>query len=169
MNPSMSLRLNKQINAELYSSYLYLAMSAYCASKSLNGFAHWFRLQAQEEQMHGLKIYDFVIDREGEIRLESIAEPLSRFESIVDVFEKAHAHEKHVTTLLNDLAGFAQKENDYATAIFLQWFITEQIEEEATVRDILERLKMIGSSGDGLLMMDHALGQRATAPASSET
>ena len=160
MNKTVVENLNKQLNRELYSSYLYLSMSAYCASQNLSGCAHWFRLQSQEEETHGMKIYDFILQRDGEVVLEGIQKPLGQFESIVDVFEKAYAHEKHVTQCLNDLAGVAMQEKDHATAIFLQWFITEQIEEEANVKGLLENLKLAGGSGQGLLMIDRELGGR---------
>ena len=160
MNKTVLAKLNSQLNAELYSSYLYLSMSTYAASRSLNGCAHWFRMQADEERVHAMKIYDYMVSRAGNVVLDAIQKPLCDFESIVDVFEKAYGHECHVTQLLNDLAGVAMQEHDQATVIFMSWFITEQIEEESNVKTIVDQLQIVHGTGEGLLMIDRELGAR---------
>lgn len=152
--------LNEQIKHELYSSHLYLSMSAYCESINLPGFAHWMRMQSEEERGHALKIFDYINDRGGRVTLLSIDQPPSEFESPLHVFEQALEHERKVTALINELYGLAHKENDYATQALLQWFVTEQVEEENTASQIVEELKMVGSQGTALFMLDRQLGSR---------
>jgi ferritin len=152
--------MNEQINKELYSGYLYLSMAAYCEAMNLPGFASWMRMQAQEEQEHALKFYDFVNERGGRVVLQAIEQPPIEFESPVQIFEQTLDHERKVTILINNLYELAIKENDYASQIFLQWFITEQVEEEASAAEILETLRMIGDKGHALIMMDRQLAQR---------
>ena len=156
--------LNQQINKEIYSAYLYQSMSAHTAFLGLKGFANWFAIQVQEELSHAQKIYDYVNDQGGKVKLMAIEKPPSEFESPLDMFEKTLAHEKFVTKSINELVDLAVKENDYATQIFLQWFITEQIEEESNDNDIISKLKFIGKDGNGLLMLDKELGVRIFTP-----
>lgn len=157
--------LNKQINAELYSAYLYQAMAAYFEDKSLDGFAHWMDLQAEEEMEHARKIYDYVNERGGRVILEGIDKPKNEWESNLEVFEDSLAHEEKVTAMINDLVALADKENDYATHSFLQWFVDEQVEEEDTVGEIVDKLKLVGDSTQGLFMMDDKLAARTAVEA----
>jgi len=160
ISEKMQEQLNKQLNVEFFSAYLYLAGAAYCHSISMNGFAHWFEVQAREELVHGMKFYKFLNDRGGTVKLRPIDQPPATFESLVQLFEKGYEHEKHVTSLLNALVGFSLEDKDYATNAFLQWFITEQIEEESTVSDLLQALKLIKNDGQGLIMLDRELAGR---------
>ena len=152
--------LNEQINKELYSAYLYLSMSAYCESINLSGFGHWMRAQAREEQEHAMKLYGFICDRGGIVELQAIDQPPVEFNSAIDLFEQTLKHEEFVTSLINDLYVLSVQEKDYATQIFLQWFVTEQVEEEKGAGEILERLRMIGDKAQGLLIMDRQLAAR---------
>lgn len=152
--------LNEQLKHEFYSSYLYLAMSAYCDSQNLTGFAHWMRLQADEERDHAMKLYDFILDRDGRVALPALAQPPRDFGSPIDLFDQVLAHEKEVTSLIEQLYRKAEAEQDRPTQVFLQWFITEQVEEEKTASQILETLRMAGDNKVALLMVDRELGAR---------
>ena len=152
--------MNEQIKNELYSAYLYLSMAAYCESINLPGCAHWMRMQEQEERLHAFKFFDFIHERGGRVTLRAIDQPPSEFESLLGVFEKTLEHEQKVTAMINDLYALAIQEKDYASQIFLQWFITEQVEEEDSASQIVETLKMIGDKGHALLMLDRELGGR---------
>ena len=154
--------INEQINKELYSAYLYLSMAAYLDSENLSGFAHWMRAQAQEEQEHALKFYDHIYERGGRVTLQAIDEPPAGFESPLAVFEETLAHERKVTGLINNLYAIALEQNDYASQAFLQWFVSEQVEEEDNASRILETLKMVGDKGQALVMLDRELGQRGS-------
>jgi len=154
--------MNEQINKELYSAYLYLSMAAYLDSENLSGFAHWMRAQAQEEQEHALKFYDHIYERGGRVTLQAIDEPPAGFESPLAVFEETLAHERKVTGLINNLYAIALEQNDYASQAFLQWFVSEQVEEEDNASRILETLKMVGDKGQALVMLDRELGQRGS-------
>ncbi len=157
--------LNDQINAEMYSSYLYLSMESYFQSISLGGFASWMRGQVQEELMHGMKFYDFVVERGGRVTLDTIAKPEAQWKSPLDAFEAILNHEQHVTDLVNELVNLAISEKDHATNIFLQWFVSEQVEEEATVGGIVDRLRLIKDNPSGLFMLDTELSKRVFNPA----
>jgi len=152
--------MNEQIKNELYSAYLYLSMSAYCEAANLPGFAHWMRVQAQEEEAHAMKFYDFIYERGGRVVLQAIDQPPIEFPSPLAVFEQTLEHEQKVTGMIHDLYALAVEEKDYASQIFLQWFVTEQVEEEASASQILEILKMIGDKGHALIMLDRQLGRR---------
>jgi ferritin len=156
--------LCEQLNAELYSSYLYLSMSAYFQSTDLAGFANWMRVQAQEELMHAMKFYDFVNERGGRVILKEIAGPQKEWESPKAAFDHVYSHEQKVTGLINDLVELAISEKDHATNNFLQWFVTEQVEEEASANEVLKKLELVGSDGSGLLLLDQELGQRVFTP-----
>ena len=160
--------MNEQIKNELYSAYIYLSMSAYFESTNLPGLASWMRMQEQEERIHAFKFYDFVHERGGEVILHAIDQPPSEFESPLDVFEKTLEHEQKVTAMINNLYELAVQEKDYASQIFLQWFITEQVEEEDSASQIIETLKMIGDSHQGLLMLDRELAGRRPPQATEE-
>ncbi|MGC8589436.1 ferritin [Athalassotoga sp.] len=152
--------LNEQINAELYSAYLYVSMGAYFRSVKLNGFAAWMENQAKEEEEHAKKIYDYVNKRSGRVALKLIKEPPFEWKSPMDVFEDTYVHEQEVTKSIERLTNLSDGEKDYATSSFLQWFVDEQVEEEYSVLQILERLRMIKDSNQGLLMLDAELGKR---------
>jgi ferritin len=160
LKKTMQQAMNEQINAEMYSSYLYLSMEAYFQSISLNGFAAWMRAQVQEELMHAMKFYDFVHERGGQVTLESIAKPDTAWASPLAAFEAVLKHEQHVTSLINDLVDLAISEKDHASNIFLQWFVTEQVEEEASVGEVVEKLRLIQDNPSGLFMMDAEMGKR---------
>ncbi len=152
--------MNEQIKNELYSAYLYLSMSAYCEAANLPGFAHWMRVQAQEEEAHAMKFYEFIYERGGRVVLQAIDQPPVEFQSPLAVFEQTLEHEQKVTAMIHDLYALAVEEKDYASQAFLQWFVTEQVEEEASATQILETLKMIGDKGHALIMLDRQLGRR---------
>ncbi len=160
ISDKMNKALNEQVNAELFSSYLYLGMSAWFSEKSLNGFASWMRVQAQEEMSHGMKIYDFVLERGGNIQLTAIEKPESEWGSPLEVVQEVANHEAKVTGLINELVDVALEQRDHATNIFLQWFVTEQVEEEASVGDVLERVKMIGDDSAGMFALDMEMAKR---------
>jgi ferritin len=160
ISKKMEKTLNDQINAELYSAYLYLSMSAYFESENLPGFAKWMRIQWQEEVMHGLKIYDYVSERGGRATLKSIDGPPAKWKSPLDVFQATYKHEQVVTGRINDLVTQAVAEKDHATNVFLQWFVTEQVEEEKSADEIVQKLKRISDAPGGLYMLDKELGQR---------
>ncbi len=160
MKQKMEDALNKQVNAEMYSSYLYLAMESYFQSISLSGFAKWMRGQVQEEMFHGMKIYDYVHERGGRAQFEAIAKPDTEWKSPLAAFEHILAHEEVVTELINDLIDVALDVRDHATKAFLDWFIIEQVEEESTVGEIVDRLRLIGDDSSGLFLLDSELAKR---------
>lgn len=155
---------NAQMNAEMYSSCLYLSMSGQLAAEGLNGMAHWMRMQASEEWIHGMRFFDFILDRGGLPRLRAIDEPPASFGSPRETFEAVLVHEQKVTGMIHDLVDLTTQERDHASAPFLQWFVAEQVEEEKTASDILEQLQRIGDEQALLVMIDRELGSRA-APA----
>lgn len=154
--------LNDQIKHELYSAYIYVAMSAYCEEKNLTGFATWLKMQAQEEMEHAMRIYDHILERGGTVKLQAIDQPPSEFGTPLDIMEKSLGHEQFITGKINDLYDLSLEVGDRAAQVMLQWFITEQMEEENTVGEIVERLKMFGQDGASLLMVDTQLGSRTT-------
>jgi ferritin len=160
MKESVQDALNKQMNREFYSSYLYLSMSAYFESLSLRGFAKWMAIQAKEEWGHGMKFYEHLVERGSAIRLAAIEAPPMKWESPLKVFEDAYKHEQKVTAWIADLVNLSIKEQDHAANNMLQWFVKEQVEEEAQTSIIVMQLHMIGSDGPALLMFDHMLGKR---------
>ncbi len=151
--------LNGQLNAEYYSSYLYVSMAAYFDSINLPGFAHWMKVQAKEELGHAMKLYEHVVDRRGRVTLSAIAAPAAQWKSPLAAFEVAFKHEQKVTSLIADLVKLAAAEKDNAAAVFLQWFVTEQVEEEKQTDEVVHQLKLVGDSAQ-ILMIDHALAQR---------
>jgi len=162
LSEKLQKALNEQINNELFAAYQYLAMAEYFAAMNLDGFAHWMRLQREEEIGHAMKIFDFVIDRDGRVKLGAIAAPPSKFASPLDVLKKALEHERAVTEKINGLYTSAKKENDYPTEALMQWFVLEQVEEEASALKVVERLEMAGDDKAALLMIDREMGQRTT-------
>ena len=160
ISQAMQDAINEQIKNELYSAYLYLSMSAYFEGRNLPGFAKWLRVQFEEEQGHALKFYDYVHERGGTVKLQAIAQPPSEWKSNLDAFQQVLDHEQKVTGLIHKLYALALKENDYASQIMLQWFISEQVEEEKNATDIIAQLQMIEERGTAVLMLDHELGHR---------
>lgn len=160
LSQKLEQAVNEQIKNELYSGYLYLAMAAQCESMNLSGFAHWLKVQAKEELGHAMKLYDFVNDRGGRVVLEAIDKPPVEYKSLRDMFETVYQHEQKVTGLINKLYEMAKAENDYPLQVHLQWFIDEQVEEEKNATEILAKLKLVGESGNGLMMLDKVLGER---------
>ncbi|MDQ7006168.1 MAG: ferritin [Acidobacteriota bacterium] len=151
---------NEHINAELYSAYLYLAMASFFDRKSLAGFANWLKIQAQEELAHAVKAYDFVHERGGEVAFGAIAAPEGQWDSPLQVFEAALAHEKEVSRRIEELVALAEVEKDRASRIFLDWFVTEQVEEEASFDALIQQLRLIENAPQALFMLDRELGQR---------
>lgn len=163
IHKSIQDALNVQINLEQYSAQLYLAMSAHCESKSFRGFAHWLRFQAQEETAHAMKLVAFVLDRGGKLELKTVDAPPTQFGSITQVFEKILEHEKSITSNINALFELSRTEKDYASEITLQWYVTEQVEEEANVGQILDQLRAVGEQGGGIWYLDSKMGKRGQA------
>ncbi|GAB6107032.1 ferritin [Fusibacter bizertensis] len=164
INTRLEEVINKQINAELYSAYLYLSMSAYFESINLPGFANWMRVQFEEEQFHGLKFLNYLVSRGGRVSLDAIEKPQFEWNSVIEVFEQTLEHEKHVTSLLNNIADIAEEEKDRATRNLMIWFIDEQVEEEGNAEKIINELKMIGGEGHGMLMLDREFATRTFVP-----
>ena len=160
LKQSVQDALNRQIKEELFSAYIYLAVSAYCERTGLTGFAHWMRVQAREELGHALKIFDFVNDRGGRVVLQAINEPGVDFGTPLQIAEKALEHERRVTAMIEQIYGLAVKENDYATQALMQWFISEQVEEEKNATLLVDRLRLVGEDRGALLMLDVELGKR---------
>lgn len=160
ISEKMEAELNEQVNKEFYSAYLYLAMAAYCTTIGLPGFSHWMRLQYDEETMHVTKMYDYILDQGGAVHLKAIEEPPKEYGTPLEIFEKTLEHEQFITRSIHKLMGLAIQENDYATQAFLQWYVTEQVEEEANVNDVLNPLRMVGNDKGGLMMIDQKLSGR---------
>ncbi|MEN8254423.1 MAG: ferritin [Verrucomicrobiota bacterium] len=160
ISEKMQDALNEQVNKEFYSAYMYLAMSAYCNTIGLPGFSSWMRMQFEEESLHVTKMYDYILDQGGRVHLKQIDEPPQEYGSPLDVFEKTLEHEQYVTGLIHKLMDLAIEEKDYATQTFLQWYVTEQVEEEANVNDIVAPLRMVGDDKGGLMMIDQQLAKR---------
>nr|WP_320022172.1 ferritin [uncultured Draconibacterium sp.] len=152
--------LNEQINAEQYSSLLYLSMSAYFNDKGLPGFANWMYVQYQEELTHANKFFNYVVERGGKVELKAIDQMPTTWEGVIDVYEKTLEHEQLITDLINKLVDVAVEERDHATQSFLRWFVDEQVEEEANVTEILDTLKLINGQGNGIFMLDREMRNR---------
>jgi len=164
MDEKMVDALNSQLNAELYSSYLYLSMGSYFESEDMSGFANWMRVQAQEELMHAMKIYDYILQRGDRAILIRIDSPPTEWESALKAFEHVYSHEQKVTGLINQLVNLAISLGDHATSNFLQWFVAEQVEEEESSSGVLKKTKMAKGSLSGMLMLDTELAQRIFTP-----
>lgn len=160
LSEKMEQALNDQINAELYSSYIYLAMAAYCEDKNFNGFASWMKMQSAEEYEHAMKFYEFINRVDGRVKLQAIDTPQFEWDSPRHVFEHSLEHEKYITDRINKLAALAQEENDFATRNFLNWFIEEQVEEVETVTNIVGKFQMVADNPSGLYWLDRELGVR---------
>ena len=160
ISSAMESALLKQLNEEFYSAYLYLSMSAYCSHLEFNGAANWFKLQYEEEHLHATKIYNYLVEQGVQVILQQIDQPKSDFGSVLEVFQSSLNHEQVMTSRLNDLSDQALKEKDHATYNLLQWFVNEQVEEEASLGGIISKLKLVKDDGYGLLMIDNELGAR---------
>ena len=160
LSKAMQDALNQQIQREVYSEYFYLAMAAYLMDLNLDGFANFFLIQAKEEHDHVLKFFNYINDRGGRVIVSGIDDPPIEFSSSQDVFEKAYEHEKFVSKSIHELMDLAIKENDHPAKVFLQWFVDEQVEEEATMDRIVNRIKLVGGQGHGILMIDNELAAR---------
>lgn len=161
ISDAMEKALFDQLNHEFNSAYLYLAMSAYCSHLEFNGAAGWLKLQYEEEHMHATKIYNYLVEQGVHVILKQLSQPPSDYGSVLDVFIASLQHEQNMTARLNDLSDQALKEKDHATYNLLQWFVNEQVEEEATVGGIISKLKLVKDDGYGLLMIDNELGSRS--------
>ncbi len=160
ISKAMQDGFNEQINKEFYSSFLYLSMSAYFEDKNMGGFAHWMRLQAEEEYEHAMKFYEHLLDRGGRVMLAAIAAPATEWKTSLEVFKEVLAHEQKVTASINALYELALKEKDYPAQVMLQWFIEEQVEEEKSASEVVAQLEMIEERGTAVLMLDHRLAKR---------
>ena len=168
ISTSMQDALSDQLNHEFYSAYLYLAMAAYCSNSDFNGAASWMEVQYEEEIQHATRIYRYLIDQGVPVKLGQINEPPSEFGSLLDVFQASLAHEQAMTSRLNDLSNQALAEKDHATYNLLQWFVNEQVEEEATVGAIIAKIRLVKDDGYGLLMIDNELGVRTVPPSPAQ-
>lgn len=164
LSEKMQEALNTQINKEIYSAYLYLSMAAYCESINLKGFANWMTIQVQEELNHAQKFFNYLPERGGKVNLQPIDGPKTEWDSPMAVFKHVYEHEQLVTGLIHGLVKLAREEDDYATESFLKWFIDEQVEEEASASEVVEKLKLAGDRGGGLFMLDRELGTRVFTP-----
>lgn len=164
LSDKMHQALNKQVNAELYSAYLYLSMASYFESLNLPGFANWMTAQVQEEIMHAMKFYGYINERGKRVLMMAIDAPPTQWDSPLAVYEYTYAHEQKVSGLINDLVDMAMTEKDHATSNMLQWFVGEQVEEESSADGVVQRLKLIGDAREGLFLLDKELGQRVFTP-----
>ena len=162
INKKMTDSFNKQINEEIYSSYLYLSMAAHFDSQGLSGIGHWFRIQAQEEMFHAMKFYHHIVERGGQVVLQAIQEPKKNWDSTMKAFEDALKHEQHISSCIHELMDLSIKEKDFASRSLLQWFVDEQVEEEASVTEIIDKLKLAGEKGHMLYMVDRELASRTS-------
>lgn len=167
LNKKMEVALNTQLNYEFYSSYLYLSMSAYFENKNLSGFANWMNIQSQEEYMHAQKFYNYILQKGGAVILKEISSPKTNWNSTLEAFEDTYQHEQKITKLIDDLVNLSIEVKDHATSNFLQWFVNEQVEEEANVTKIINSLKMIENNPNGIFMLDREFSQRTLTPISS--
>ncbi|MBK9518248.1 MAG: ferritin [Anaeromyxobacter sp.] len=163
ISTSMQAALNAQINVEQYSAQLYLAMGAHCETLSFRGYAHWLRVQAGEETAHAVKLIDFLVNRGGRLELQSVQAPPRDFGGVVQVFEQVLAHEQAITTKISALFERARAEKDHASEITLQWYVTEQVEEESTVGQVVAHLHAVGDKGGGIWYLDSKMGKRGAA------
>ncbi len=160
LSKKMTAAFNAQVAAELYSSYLYVSMSAWLQSEGCPGASNWMSLQAREEVFHAQKLYNHLLDRDAQVKLGAIEAPPFKWKTPLEVFEQAYAHEQKVTALINSLMTLAKAEGDHASEIFIQWFVTEQVEEESTALDVVQKYKL-AAGGAGVFMIDQELASRA--------
>jgi ferritin len=162
LNKKMEQSLNEQMNREMYSAYLYLSMSAHCTNKGLKGFANWFMVQFHEEMFHAMKFYEYINLQGGRAILKAISQPPSSFESPLEMFSKTLEHEQFITKSINELMELAIAEKDHATQIILQWYVTEQVEEESNDNEIISQLRIIKDDPQGIMLLDRELAGRIT-------
>jgi len=162
ISEKMTQALNEQVNREMYSAYLYMAMSTHCSQTGLKGFANWFMVQYHEEMFHAMKIYEYIQRQGAAVKLGPIQAPPATFESPMAMFTQTLAHEQYITRSINELMELAIGEKDHASQIFLEWYVTEQVEEEENDNDIIAQLRFIQDNPQGLMMLDRELGARAT-------
>ncbi len=167
LSKELEQALVTQLNREYHSAYIYIGMSVYCSKEGYNGCSNWFLIQYQEEISHGMKLFRYLEEQDANIELPSIEGVEVEFDSLIDVFEKSLAHEQYMTKSLNELSDMALKSKDHATYNLLQWYVTEQVEEEATVKEIIDNIKLIGDNGYGLYSMDKELSTRTFVDATS--
>lgn len=160
LSSSMNEALNKQINEELFSAYLYLAMSAKSDSMGMSGFANWFKMQYQEELAHADRFFNYILERDGEVELDAIGKPKVGDVTPLELFEMGLTHEKHITACIFKLKDLARQESDHATDVFLEWFVSEQVEEEATTQGVIDQLRMVKDNSSGLFLIDRELSSR---------
>ena len=165
MKKQIEQAFNNHLNAEFFSAYLYLSMANYFAAENLDGMATWMRLQSEEERMHAMKFVDFINDRGGRVTLQQIDQPAIEWDSPLAAFQDAYDHECLISGKINALVDMANKENDHAAHNFLQWFVSEQVEEEATAQRIVEQLKRVGDNPVGLMIIEQQLASRNATPA----
>ena len=164
ISKSLNKAINEQINREVFSEYLYLAMSGWFSAQNLDGFANWMMVQAQEEHDHGMKFFNYILERGGEVELLAIAKPDKTFKNPLNAFKMALDHERYVTKSINELMDLAIKEKDHAAKSFLQWYVDEQVEEESTTDKLVNQIKMAGDNVHGLFMLDRELASRTYVP-----
>ena len=157
--------LNAQIKEEMASAHLYLSMAAYFHSAGFDGMAHWMKVQTKEEMEHAMKLFEHIIERGGRVEVPELEQPQKEWSSPLEAFQAAYKHEQYITGKIHDLVDLAEREKDRAAANMLQWYVDEQVEEEANAEAIINKLEMVGDSGNGMLMMDQELGQRTDTPA----
>lgn len=165
MKKDIEKAFNDHLNAEFFSAYLYLSMANYFAAENLDGMAAWMRVQSEEERVHGMKFVDFINDRGGRVALQKIDQPAIEWKSPLAAFQEAYEHECLISAKINELVDLSNKQNDHAAHNFLQWFVSEQVEEEATAQRIVEQLKRVGDNPVGLMIIDQQLGSRTFTPA----
>ena len=168
LSKEMEKEMNEQVNKELYSAYLYLAMAAQLEAQNLDGFANFFKIQAQEEVGHALKFYAYINGRGNRVLLDAIDKPQAEFSDVEEIFDISYKHEQFVTQRIHKLVDLAIKESDHASKTFLDWFVTEQVEEEASMDNVLQKIRMVGKAGHALLMLDAQLGKRGVAAGPAE-
>ena len=168
LSAKMGEALDKQINAEIYSAYLYLSMAAWSEAQGLDGFGNWFKIQAQEELAHAMRFYGYVYERGGRVTMSAIDAPPNEWTSALALFEATLEHEQKVTGLINGLVDLARSESDHATENMLQWFVAEQVEEEGTADKIRQKVELVGTKGQGIYMLDAELAARVFTPPTDE-
>ena len=164
LNKTVEKKLNEQINAELWSAYLYLSMSNYLSDQGMSGFASWMRVQYDEETFHAMKLIDYINERNGRVLLNPIGAVPAEWDGVLNVFEETLKHEEEITQLINECVDVAIDVRDHATTNFLQWYVNEQVEEEASASELLDQLKLVGNSGNGLFVLDKEAGARVFTP-----
>ncbi len=164
LKPKLEKALNDQLNYEVYSAYIYWSMSAHLETIALPGFANWMRIQAQEEMVHATKFYQFIIERNGKVILDTIPKPQNEWPSVLAIFEEALKHEQSVTSRINDLVDLSITEKDHASNAFLQWFVSEQVEEESTAEDVIQQLKLTEEAKGALFLLDKEMATRVFTP-----